>query len=288
MSKLSDIPPSLLRSFMTVVETRSFTEAAKQLNLRQSTISQHVQKLEQAVGRKLFQRDTHTVTLTPDGDAMCDFAAAVLAANERMAGYFFGAAGRERLRLGISEDFAMAQLADVLASFRANYPGVDLELAVGLSNALYQRYDAGELDVIFAKRRAGDDRGEIAWREQLIWVSRPGFHIEAGAPVPLIAYAPPSITRSLAVAALEHAHRPWRMACSSGSLNGLRAAAIAGLGVAAHSARLIPEGLAVADPSNDLPALGEVEFVAIGPGRHHATANGLISALVANAQGNSK
>jgi DNA-binding transcriptional LysR family regulator len=285
MSKLSDIPPSLLRSFMTVVETRSFTEAAKQLNLRQSTVSQHVQKLEQAVGRKLFQRDTHTVTLTPDGDAMCDFAAAVLAANERMAGYFFGAAGRERLRLGISEDFAMAQLADVLASFRANYPGVDLELAVGLSNALYQRYDAGELDVIFAKRRAGDDRGEIAWREQLIWVSRPGFHIEPGAPVPLIAYAPPSITRSLAVAALEHAHRPWRMACSSGSLNGLRAAAIAGLGVAAHSARLIPEGLAAADPSNDLPALGEVEFVAIGPGRHHATANGLISALVANAQG---
>ena len=120
----------------------------------------------------------------------------------------------------------------------------------------------------------------MAWREQLAWIGRPGFQIESDAPVPLVAYAPPSITRSLAVAALEEARRPWRMACSSGSLNGLRAATIAGLGVAAHSARLIPEGLEVLDKINDLPALGEVEFVAIGPGRHHATANVLISALV--------
>lgn len=287
MTTLSDIAPALLRSFAAVAETRNFTAAARRLGLRQSTVSQHVQKLEQAAGRKLFLRDTHTVALTADGDAMRDFATSVLAAHDRMAGYFFGAAGRERLRLGISEDFAMAQLADVLANFRIRYPAVDLELEVGLSTILYQRYDAGELDVIFAKRRAGDERGEIAWREQLAWIGRPGFRIEPGAPVPLVSYAPPSITRALAVAALEQAHRPWRMACSSGSLNGLRAAAMAGLGIAAHSLRLIPEGLAVVDPSNDLPALGEVEFVAIGPGRHHASANGLISALVANAQGSS-
>lgn len=283
MNMLSDIAPTLLRSFATVAETRNFTEAARRLGLRQSTVSQHVQKLEEAAGRRLFLRDTHAVTLTADGDAMRDFAAAILAAHDRMTGYFFGTAGRERLRLGISEDFALSHLAEVLASFRALYPAVDLELAVGLSNALYQRYDAGELDVIFAKRRAGDERGEIAWRERLVWIGRPGIEIASDAPVPLIAYAPPSTTRALAVAALEEARRSWRMACTSGSLNGLRAAATAGLGIAAHSARLIPEGLAIVDPANNLPPLGEIEFVAIGPGRHHATANGLISAIVANA-----
>ena len=284
LNQLPDIPPTWLRSFLVVAETRSFTEAAGRLNLRQSTVSQHVQKLEQSVGRKLFVRDTHTVMLTADGDAMCDFAKTVLDANERMTRYFFGSARREKLRLGISEDFAMAQLAEVLSAFRAQHAAVDLELAVGLSGALYQRYDSGELDVIFAKRRSGDDRGEVAWREQLTWIGRPGFQIEPDAPVPLVAYAPPSITRSLAVAALEEARRPWRMACSSGSLNGLRAATMAGLGVAAHSARLIPEGLEILDGINDLPSLGEVEFVAIGPGRHHATANALISALVGSTQ----
>jgi len=280
-----DISPTLLRSFLAVAKARSFTEAARKLNLRQSTVSQHVQKLEQSVGRRLFLRDTHAVTLTADGDAMCDFAQTVLDANDRMTRYFFGSARREKLRLGISEDFAMSQLAEVLTTFRIAYPAVDLELTVGLSSALYQRYDSGEVDVIFAKRRSGDSRGEVAWREQLVWIARPGFRLDTDAPVPLVAYAPPSITRSLAVAALEEARRPWRMACSSGSLNGLRAAIMAGLGIAAHSAKLIPEGLVTLDDEDaHLPQLGEVEFVAIGPGRHHVTANALIAALISSTQ----
>ncbi|KKB11384.1 LysR family transcriptional regulator [Devosia geojensis] len=279
-----DISPTLLRSFLAVAKTKSFTEAARKLGLRQSTVSQHVQKLEQSVGGRLFLRDTHAVTLTADGDAMCDLAQTVLEANDRMARYFFGSARREKLRLGISEDFAMSQLAEVLTTFRVAHPMVDLELTVGLSSALYQSYDAGEVDVIFAKRRSGDSRGEVAWREQLAWIARPGFRVDPDAPVPLVAYAPPSITRSMAVSALEEARRPWRMACSSGSLNGLRAATMAGLGVAAHSARLIPEGLVRLDDASNLPELGEVEFVAIGPGRHHTTANALIAALVSTTQ----
>lgn len=280
MSQFSDIAPAWLRSFLAVAETRSFTEAARRLDLRQPTISQHIQKLEQSVGRKLFLRDTHAVTLTADGDSMREFAAGVLDAHERMARYFSMTATRERLRLGISEDFAMAELAEVLARFRTDYPSVDLELVVGLSGALYQRYDAGELDVIFAKRRPGDERGEVAWRERLTWIGPPDFRLDPDEVVPLVAYAPPSITRTLAIEALEQAGRPWRMACSSGSLNGLRAATLAGLGIAAHSTRLIPDGLVSVEADNDLPPLGSVEFVAIGPGRHHLIANALITALV--------
>jgi DNA-binding transcriptional LysR family regulator len=219
-----EVPPSLLKSFLAVAKERSFTEAAKSLNLRQSTISQHVQKLEQMVGRRLFVRDTHAVTLTADGDAMCDFAAIVLEANDRMASYFFGSARREKLRLGISEDFAVSQLADVLTEFRAEHPEVDLELAVGLSSALYQRYDSGELDVIFAKRRNGDARGEVAWTEQLAWISKPGFKIEPDEPVPLVAYAPPSITRTLAVGRLRRpvALGAWPVRAGALMVSGLR------------------------------------------------------------------
>ena len=280
---LAQVSPALLRSFLAVAETLSFTAAARRLALRQSTVSQHVQRLEQHTRRRLFLRDTHGVSLTADGAAMCDFAYAVLDANERMARHFAGSAGRQKLRLGISEDFAVRQLAEVLKSFRAAYPEVDLELSVGLSNALYQGYDAGDLDVIFAKRRTGDARGEVAWRERLAWIGHPGYEVPQDAPVPLVAYVPPSITRSRAVAALEAARRPWYMACSSGSLNGIRAAVEAGLGIAAHSARLVPEGLKVL-PEAGLPDLGEIEFVAVGPGQQNATANALISALVGSSR----
>ncbi|ONG58308.1 LysR family transcriptional regulator [Pseudoroseomonas deserti] len=275
------VPPLLLRSFLAVAETRSFTRAAGRLGLRQSTVSQHIRKLEEQLGRALFARDTHAVGLTPDGDALVDFARQVLEAHARMQRFFEGSQLRGRIRLGASEDFVSAQLAQVLAEFTQAHSAVDLELTVGLSGILYERYDAGELDVIVVKRRAGDPRGQLAWREALAWVGRPGWRPDPALPLPLVLYPPPSITRALALAALEAAGRSWRVACSSASLSGLRAAAQAGLGVAPHSRRLLPPGLAPLPPSRHLPPLGEIEFVVIGPGPQHRVAAALIEALLA-------
>ena len=50
------LDPVLLESFLAVAQARSFTEAGRRLGLRQSTVSQHVRKLEQAAGRRLFVR----------------------------------------------------------------------------------------------------------------------------------------------------------------------------------------------------------------------------------------
>jgi DNA-binding transcriptional LysR family regulator len=280
-----DLKPALLRSFLGVAESRSFTAAGVRLGLGQSTVSQHIRRLEEAVGRQLLMRDTHSVRLTEDGDAMLEFARNVLEANERMTGFFSDQRQRERLRLGISEDFAMLGLADVLTAFRRRDPHVDIELTVGLSGYLYQRFDAGEVDVIFVKRKPDDKRGRTAWRERLVWIARPGLRLARDLPVPLVAYSPPSITRSLAIATLEGAHRPWRISCSSGSLSGLQAALVAGLGVAAHSSRLIPNGVARLGPQAELPPLPEIEFVAIGPGASHPLAMRMVDMLVDSPEG---
>lgn len=50
MSLLLDLPPSVLRSFLAVANSLSFTRAADRLGLRQSTVSQHLKKIEDAVG----------------------------------------------------------------------------------------------------------------------------------------------------------------------------------------------------------------------------------------------
>ena len=75
--------PTLLTSFVTVAKAGSFTEAGRRLGLRQSTVSQHIRRLEQAAGRRLFVRDTHSVTMTADGQAMVALAHRILEANER-------------------------------------------------------------------------------------------------------------------------------------------------------------------------------------------------------------
>ncbi len=274
--------PDWLRSFLAVAEAGSFTAAAQQLGVRQSTVSQHIARLEAALGRPVLARDTHRVALTPDGQALTGFARSVMEANDRLHGFFSATGLRGRIRLGASEDFTLSALPQVLARFTARHASVDLQLTVGLSGALYQGYDAGELDVIFVKRRSGDPRGQAAWREQLAWVGRPGYHADPALPLPLVLYPPPSITRTLALNALNAAGRSWRVACTSGSLTGLRAAAEAGLGVAPHSARLLPPGLAAVADAAGLPALGSIEFVVIGPGRHQTVAAALMEALLAS------
>jgi DNA-binding transcriptional LysR family regulator len=283
--RLLDLHPSILRSFLAVANSLSFTTAGARLDLRQSTVSQHVKKLEDAVGQRLLLRDTHCVALTEQGDAMVEMARNILDANDRLANFFIDKGRRERLRLGISEDFAMSRLANVLIAFKRHDPHVDIELTVGLSGYLYQRFDAGELDVIFVKRKPGDRRGKVAWRERLSWIARPALRISASMPVPLVAFSPPSITRSLATETLQKAGRPWRITCSSGSISGLRAALLAGLGVAAHSGRLMPTGLSRIQADAGLPQLPEIEFVAIGPGRTQPLAMRMVDTLVDISQG---
>jgi DNA-binding transcriptional LysR family regulator len=274
--------PVHLESFLAVARTRNFTEAARRLGLQQSTISQHIRKLEDSAGRRLFVRDTHRVTLTADGEAMTGFAHSILDTNRRAVGYFAGSQVRGRVRFGTSEDFVSTRLPELLRDFVRQHAAVDLELKVGVSAALYQHLDAGELDLVLAKRRAGDDRGRLVWRDRLAWVGAPDAPVGAP-PLPLILYNAPSITRAVALEALARAGLNWRIACTSGSLSGLRAACLAGLGVTVHARGLMPEGLVEMPPSFGLPELGDVEFVVLsarnGPS---GPAAALASAILAN------
>ncbi|GGX71985.1 LysR family transcriptional regulator [Streptomyces minutiscleroticus] len=272
--------PSQLRTFLAVAQTLSFTQAARRLGLRQSTVSQHVRRLEAASGRTLFSRDTHSVELTEDGEAMLGFARRILDAHEQAAAFFTGTRLRGRLRFGASEDFVLTRLPEILEAFRHDHPEVDLELTVELSGVLHERLAAGELDLVLAKRRPEDPRGELVWRDRLVWIGREHLRLDPERPVPLIAYPPPGITRALAVEALECQGRSWRVACTSGSLNGLVAAARAGLGVMAHSRGLIPPDLVRVPERAGLPELGEVGFVLVH-GRRRPSARGAADALAA-------
>ncbi|MBN8900230.1 MAG: LysR family transcriptional regulator, partial [Rhodospirillales bacterium] len=258
------LDPMQLRSFLAVAQARNFTEAARRLGLQQSTVSQHIRKLEESVGRRLFVRDTHSVTPTPDGEAMTGFAQSILEANDRARRWFAGSQLRGRLRFGTSEDFVSTRLPELLREFMHEHAGVELELTVGVSAVLYDRLDAGELDLLLAKRRTGDERGQIVWRDRLAWIGAPGTWIDPAQPLPLIFYPAPSITRSSALEALEREGRSWRITCTSGSLSGLRAAALAGLGVTVHARGLIPDGLQEMPATMRLPDVGAVAFVVQG------------------------
>lgn len=264
--------PELLRSFNAIMAAGSFSGAARMLGLRQSTISQHLQKLEAATGRKLLERNTHGLRITPEGEAVLEHARRVLEDYDHLNEFLKDAPLRGRLRFGASEDFVLSALPDVLVAFARRHPEVDMEVTAGLSEDLYRAFDAGALDIIFVKRRSGDGRGQTVWREAIAWTARPGYRLETDAAIPLLLYPAPSVTRARAIGALENARRAWRIAFTSGSLSALTAAARAGLGLMPHSVRLMPQGLAVMAPTHGLPKLPDMEFVILGPsGRNPVT-----------------
>jgi DNA-binding transcriptional LysR family regulator len=276
--------PTLLTTFVTVAKVRSFTEAGRRLGLQQSTVSQHVRRLEQAASRRLFVRDTHSVALTADGEAMLDLAQAIIEANERARRYFAGSELRGRVRFGASEDFVQSRLPEVLREFTRVHRAVDLELTVGLSGGLLQALDAGELDLVLAKRRPGEERGHLVRRERLVWVGGDPALADPDRPLPLILYPPPSISRAVALEALQRSKRSWRIVCTSSSFSGLNAAALAGLGITVQAEGVVPPHLTVVPSSPSLPELGQIEFVLAGPGKSlRGPATALAAAILDNA-----
>lgn len=272
--------PEQLRTFLAVAQSLNFTQAAASLGIGQPTVSQHVRKLEQAVGRPLFLRDTRSVTLTADGEAMAGFARSILAAHEAAVGYFTGSGLSGRLRFGVTDDLALSPVPKILRDFRHLYPRVSLELTVAQSPMLQRRVESGHLDLAFVKYSRGEGHGRLVRRDRLVWAAVSGAQLEEGRPVPLVVYQAPSLTRSAAVAALEEAGVPYRVTCTVRGVNGVLAAARAGLGVAIFARSLLPEDLLELPADAGLPELGDIDLVLLTNPRSATEATEALTAAI--------
>ncbi|NNG21380.1 LysR family transcriptional regulator [Naumannella sp. ID2617S] len=251
--------PALLRGFLAVADTRSFTRAAEQLGISQPAVSQQVRRLEQAAGRQLVVRDTRSVSLTDNGEAMRGFARQILAAHDQASSYFSGSAMRGRLRFGAADEFALTDLPRILREFRQHHPGIQLELTVAQSGVLQRRLESNHLDLILVNQRAGSDTGRMVHRDQLVWVGLPNTTLDQAAPVPLVTYHAPSWTRQAAIDALAEQGRAWRVVCNTRQVLGIIAATRAGLGLCVLGRTRVPGDLRALSGRFGLPELPELE-----------------------------
>ncbi|MFJ8788653.1 LysR substrate-binding domain-containing protein [Streptomyces sp. NPDC102462] len=279
-------PPEQVRTFLAVAQSLSFTQAAAALGLGQPTVSQHIRKLEQAVGRPLLVRDTRSVTLTVDGEAMVGFARSILAAHAQATDYFSGTGVRGRLRFGVTDDLALTRVPRILRGFRHLNPGVTLDLTVSQGVQLQRRVESGHVDVAFLKTAAGDGRGRLVRRDPLVWAAVEGTGLlwDEQRPVPLIVYQAPSPSRALAVQALEQAGIRHRVVCTARGVNAVLAATRAGLGVAIFPRSLLPADLVELPAGAGLPELGEIDLVLLtNPHAPAEPVEALTTAILAHA-----
>ena len=253
----------LLRTFISVADHGGFRSAADHLHLTQSTVSQQIMRLEADLGRPLFQRTTRRVTLTHDGEALLGAARGLLAHEENLRQRVFGPRLSGLVRLGAVEEVASGTLPPALGRFGRLHPEVRFEVTVDVSAALIAQVDRRELDLALVKRPWGTARGRLVWRERLVWAAADGFELVPGAGVPLALFRDSTVSRVAALEALRRTETPWQIVYTSPSLSGVRAAALAGLAVAALPQSALCPGLRVLQEGDGLPLLPELEFVVV-------------------------
>ena len=122
----------VMRVFVRVAETGSFTKTADELGLPRATVSIAVQQLESTLGARLLHRTTRRVQLTQDGTALLERCRTLLADMEEVEGLFrrnpHQVAGK--LKVDVPSRLGRMVISPALPDFFARYPNIELELGV--------------------------------------------------------------------------------------------------------------------------------------------------------------
>lgn len=270
---MHDLDTQLLRTFVILAETASFSRTGGLIGRTQSAVSGQLAKLEAVLGVRLLARDTRNVALTPAGERLLPDARAMVAQADAMLARFRGPQIAGLVRFGSPEDFASVYLPDILGVFAAAHPAVELHVTCQLTLPLIAEFDAGEQDLIVVKQDPSRPYpgARTLWRERLVWVAAAGFRT-GGQPVLLVLSPAPCVYRARATGALEAAGWGWLGVYTSPSFAGAVAAVRAGLGAMVMPEAMVPPGLVV---QQGWPGLAEAEIALLSPPRAPAAVQAL-------------
>lgn len=253
----------VLRTFVSIAESGSFTRAAGQVFRTTSAVSMQIKRLETMLDCALFVREARRITLTDDGERLLGYARRLLKLNEETVSAFISPRLNGRVRFGTPADIGTHILPGLLSLFARTHPGIEVNVSVGRSVDMIQRIDAGELDVaLISVGNLGQDdsRGEVIHSEPLVWAGRAGGVAVERNPLPLALSSPECAWRRQAMDALDRAGRLYRIAYSSEQCAGQEAAMIADLAVAPYPLSLIRPPLKRLEEGDSLPSLGEYQI----------------------------
>lgn len=264
----ANLDTDLLRAFAAVADARSFTRAGDALGRTQAAVSQQVRRLEEVVGKRLFERDTKSVGLTREGEILLTYARRMLTLNDEAMALMRRPVAMPSVRIGAPDDYATMLLPGVLARFAAAYPDVTVEMVCDNSPDLVTEIGKGRYDLALVTRHPDTKSGELVRREPVAWVAPPATPLKDSAkgaieredPLPLALFPQGCVVRDLAVAALEGIGRGWRVAFTSKSVVAVHGAVLGGLGVTAMESCTVPPALRRLTEAEGFPALPDVDM----------------------------
>ncbi len=253
----------MLRTFVAIAETASFSRAARQVFRTTSAVSMQIKKLEEMLGQPLFLREARRVTLTPAGETLLRYSRRLLKLNDEAVSEFLKPSLAGTVRFGTPDDIGTRILPGVLADFARSYPAVEVDVVVSSSQTLLKRLDDGELDLVLITAGSADDKtadGTVVHTEPLVWAERDGGTALERHPLPIAFASPGCAWRSTALAALDRAGLAYRIAYTSEHCAGQQAAMEADLAIAPFPLGLIRKPIRQVATSAGLPSLGHYQI----------------------------
>lgn len=171
-----------LKAFIAVAETRTFTAGAKKMNVTQAAISMQIRQLEDEVGLPLFTRTPRRVILTQAGEFLLQRARTILREHDAAVAEIYELAGAEhgRLRIGsASASFSIEQLPVILEKLKARFPGAEIAVTSGTSQALVEKILHGELDIAFISLpvETANVQTELLFSDEIVAIAHPSHKL---------------------------------------------------------------------------------------------------------------
>jgi DNA-binding transcriptional LysR family regulator len=232
-------------------------QAAHRLGRTPSAISLQMKRLQEDLGTVLFRKRGRSLALTEAGEVALTYARRILAMHDELLDTIQGASLAGNIRIGCPQDFASI-LPSVLSQFASLYPRMQVELLIEGNSALAEAIEKSRIDIAVVIGHEDRSAAQTVGQLEIVWIASSTFVPPQGQPMPLAVLGPQCAFRKCAIQHLEATGMPYRIAASSPSLDGLRAALLGGLGITARTPLNLSEGLLSAGSLFGLPSLGSL------------------------------
>ena len=265
-----------IQTFVTIADTGSFTRAAEEVHRTQSAVSMQMRRLEERLGKPLFEKDGRANRLTEEGERLLTYGRRLLRLNRETLAAFDDASLEGSIRIGTPDDYADRFLPEIMARFARSNPRVELSVVCEPTVNLVDHLKRGHLDIAIVTHSNERSASEVVRREPLLWVTSANHSIHEEEVLPLAVGRTTCMWRRAACDVLDAMGRDYRILFSSWSATVLIATVLSGQAVSVLPECALRPGMRILGEADGFGALPEVH---IGIMRGHSSQPEIVDAL---------
>jgi DNA-binding transcriptional LysR family regulator len=265
-----------LQTFIMIADTGSFTRAAEEVHRTQSAVSMQMRRLEERIGKALFEKDGRTNKLTEEGERLLSYARRMIHLNRETLAAFDDRRLEGTIRIGTPDDYADRFLPEIMARFSRSNPRVELTVICEPTFNLVEHIKRGHLDLALVTHDDAKGQSEVVRREPLLWVSSANHATHEQEILPLAFGRPTCIWRRAACDVLDGMNREYRILFTSWSATVITAAVLSGLAISVLPECALRPGMRVLGEADGFGALPDCK---IGIMRGHTARADIVEAI---------